>query len=265
MSHLILEVIYLLPREARKISRSGVYHLMLRGINQQTIFEEDEDKLKFLETLKKYKKITGFELYGYCLMDNHVHLLIKEGEEAIANVIKRVSSSYVYWYNMKYQRVGHLFQERFKSENVEDDRYFFTALRYIHQNPLKAGLAKDIFTSMWTSMNEYMRKGELVDIDRALNQISSDRKAALKWFIHYMQESNKDQCLEYKVRFRLSDNQVRIYLHEMGISNNSLLQRMDRENRDAVLLQIKKLEGVTIRQISRITGISKSVIDRIGT
>ena len=95
-----------MPRSARKKSRSGVYHIMLRGVNRQTIFEDDEDKSKFLETLKKYKDISKYHLYSYCLMDNHVHLLVRESEETISEAIKRISSSYVYWYNLKKRDAG---------------------------------------------------------------------------------------------------------------------------------------------------------------
>jgi len=73
-------------------------------------------------------------------MGNHVHLLIKEGKEVLSNTMKRIGASYVHWYNWQYNRKGHLFQDRYKSEAVEDDAYFLTVLRYIHQNPLKAGL-----------------------------------------------------------------------------------------------------------------------------
>lgn len=88
-------------------------------------------------------------------MDNHIHLLIREGDEPIGRLIKRISSSYVYWYNAKYVRCGHLFQERFKSEIVELKRSFLTVLRYIHQNPVKAGLATNVFEAGWTSINVY--------------------------------------------------------------------------------------------------------------
>jgi putative transposase len=101
-----------MARQARKRSGSGIYHLMLRGINQQTIFEEDGDGQRFIQTLGYYKAIGNYMLYGYCLMNNHVHLLIKETEESTFQAIKRISSSYVYWYNRKYDRCGHLFQER---------------------------------------------------------------------------------------------------------------------------------------------------------
>ena len=66
-----------MPRQARRKSESGIYHIMLRGINKQVIFEDEEDNFKFLETLKKYKAISGYKIFAYCLMSNHVHLLLK--------------------------------------------------------------------------------------------------------------------------------------------------------------------------------------------
>ncbi|MGJ9382072.1 transposase [Salipaludibacillus sp. CF4.18] len=252
-----------MPRKARKKSSTGVYHVMLRGINRQTIFEDDEDKSKFIATLAKYKEVSGFQLYGYCLMDNHVHLLVKEMKECVSIALKRISSSYVYWYNKKYERCGHLFQERFKSENVESEAYFIIALRYIHQNPLKAGLVKSVWESDWMSIDEYVHKVKFTDIDRALNLFSINRKTAVGRFVAYMQETNDDQCLDLEERVKFSDNQVREFLRAAGVKSNSMLQQMDMENRNAVVSTLKKRKGVSIRQISRITGISKSVIDRI--
>ncbi|MBE6563266.1 MAG: hypothetical protein E7660_05975 [Ruminococcaceae bacterium] len=126
-----------MPRQARIKSKSGIYHVMLRGINQQQIFEEPEDYYKFLEIVEEYKAVSEFELYAYCLMGNHIHLLIKENKEPIEQIFKRIGGKFVYWYNIKYQRVGHLFQDRFKSEPVETNDYLLTVIRYIHQNPLK--------------------------------------------------------------------------------------------------------------------------------
>lgn len=250
-----------MPRKARRKSRTGIYHIMLRGINKQTIFEDEEDKIQFLKTLKKYKDISKYQLYSYCLMDNHIHLLLKESKETVSEVIKRISSSYVYWYNQKYERCGHLFQERFKSEVVEKKVYFLKVLRYIHQNPTKAGLANNIFEGKWTSINEYISKATIVDIDLGLSLFSSDKEKAIKLFMKYMAESNDDQCLEDKVK--ISDSEVIEYLYKLGVSNISELQKMEKEKRDDILARLKELEGVTVRQLSRITGISKSIIYRI--
>lgn len=236
---------------------------MLRGVNRQTIFEDEEDKQQFIETLGRFKSGNKYELYGYCLMDNHVHLLLKEKDDRVSVLIKRISSSYVYWYNMKYHRCGHLFQERFRSENVENTAYFRTVLRYIHQNPLKAGLVTNVFDSKWTSIHEFIEGKNIVDTEFPLLLFSKDRNRAIYLFIEYMQQVNNDQCLDDIVFIRLSDNEVRTHMKEWGISHTSQLQNMDKENRNAILARLKKIEGVTLRQLARITGISKSVIQRV--
>jgi REP element-mobilizing transposase RayT len=134
-------------RKSREKSSSGIYHIILRGINRQSIFEDDEDRLTLLASLKRYKEISQCRIFAYCLMDNHVHILLQEIKEPIGMIIQRISSSYVMWYNRKHERCGHLFQERFKSEAVETDSYFLTVLRYIHQNPIKAKIVND--TADW--------------------------------------------------------------------------------------------------------------------
>ena len=92
----------MMPRTPRQKSDSGIYHIMLRGINQQIIFEDDEDYIKFIDTLKSYKAISGYEVFAYCLMSNHVHILLKVGKEDLDVIMKRIAGSYVYWYNWKY-------------------------------------------------------------------------------------------------------------------------------------------------------------------
>ena len=101
-----------MPRKARIVSATKIYHVMLRGVNQQLIFEDEEDFQYFITILSTCKEICGYKIFAYCLMSNHIHLLIEEGEEALAKIIKRICNRYVYWYNHKYDRIGHLFQRR---------------------------------------------------------------------------------------------------------------------------------------------------------
>ncbi len=118
-----------MPRTARKRSESGIYHIILRGINRQAIFNDDEDRKKFKDTLRRYKEVCEFYLYGYCFMGNHLHLLLSVGHEPLEQIMRRI---------------GNLFQDRFKSEPVESDAYLLTVLRYIHLNPVKAGMVKEV-------------------------------------------------------------------------------------------------------------------------
>jgi putative transposase len=252
-----------LPRNARNISESGVYHIMLRGINRQAIFEDDEDIQRLLETIVRFKEISKYELYAYCIMSNHVHLLIKETEESVSNTIKRISGSYVFWYNKKYERCGHLFQDRFKSEAVDNDEYFLTVLRYIHQNPIKAGLVKDNSDYKWSSYNEYIKEAVVINKDFVLKMFSSDKKKAMEMFSKFNYQNNIDICLEDEDKIRVSDIELRDKFAQLGITNANEFKQLEKRKRDDILKNLKSIEGVTIRQLSRVTGISKSVINRI--
>ena len=253
----------IMVRVSREMSRTGMYHIMLRGINKQNIFEEDEDRYKFLEILKYFKGICKYELYSYCLMSNHIHILLKELDDTVSIAIKRISASYVLWYNKKYDRSGHLFQERFKSEPVNDEGYFIRVLRYIHQNPIKAGMTNSLLETKWTSHYDYISEPNLVDIDFVLELFSPKRDKAIDLYISYMNEDNEDECLDLDNKIVLSDNDVLTYLRSLGVENISALQQMDLASRNDIIKKIKNLDAISLRQISRITGISKSVIGRI--
>ena len=245
-----------MPRQARRKSESGIYHIMLRGINQQQIFEDEEDGFRFLETLSKYKEQCGYEIYAYCLMGNHVHILLKEGKENLTLVLKRIAGSYVYWYNWKYRRCGHLFQDRFKSEPVEDDAYFLTVIRYIHQNPIKAGICKNIDGYKFSSYNEYINKPNLVNVDFCLGIIDKEQ------FIEFNNEFNDDICLDIRDDdFRLTDDEaLKIIWKICKCKSVSDFQKLDKIKRNYYIEKLYK-HGLSIRQISRLTGLSRKIVE----
>ena len=244
-----------MPRQARKKSRSGIYHIMLRGINKQVIFEDEEDNSKFLETLKNYKAISEYKIFAYCLMSNHIHLLLKVEKEDIDLIIKRRASSYVYWYNWNHKRNGHLFQDRFKSEVVEDDSYFLTVIRYIHRNPIKAGTTKNIDGYKYSSYNEYIKEPIMVDTDFCFKIIDREQ------FVDFNKEDTKDVCLEIEGdSFRLTDDEAKEVIYK--ISNCKTItefQNLTIDKRDKYL-KILRNQGLSIRQISRLTGIGFNIV-----
>ncbi|WP_312423636.1 transposase [Anaerospora hongkongensis] len=252
-----------MSRQARVKSVTGIYHVILRGINKQNVFDDHEDKKRFIDTLLYYKRISGYEVYSYCLMDNHIHLLIREKNEFIAQIIKRISSSYVYWYNQRYDRCGHLFQERFKSEAVESNEYLLTVLRYIHQNPVKAGITKNLEDYLWSSYDEYIGNPRIVDTDFPLSLFSEDKVRAIDLFKGYIKEKSAEDCLEYKWRAAIADADIIGCLRELGFANGSDVQKLNKNQRDDVIKKMKEVPGITIRQLARITGITKSSIGRI--
>ena len=131
-----------MPRVQRVKGEFSTYHVVQRGNEKKKIFRDDEDKAKFLETLAKAREKYNFLLYAYCLMDNHIHLLVNDNGNDISKLMKSINVSYVSYFNRAYQRCGHLFQDRFKSELVKDDRYLLEVSRYIHNNPVKAKMVE---------------------------------------------------------------------------------------------------------------------------
>jgi REP element-mobilizing transposase RayT len=244
-----------MSRTARKKSSTGIYHIILRGINRQTIFNDEEDNNQFLRVLETCKKASGFQLYGYCLMGNHLHLLIKEEKEELEKIFKRIGTRYVYWYNEKYDRSGHLFQDRYRSEPVEDDRYFLAVLRYIHQNPIKAGLCKAVDGYRWSSYREYIEDRGITDRE-FVNQLVD--KTGFSAVMSQIIDDDIPDLEEPKKKLKDGELIQRI---ERGFGiQSAMIQQEPKEKRDNLLREILKLEGVTTRQLSRVTGISTNII-----
>ena len=247
-----------MPRIARQKSMSGIYHVMLRGINRQLIFEERQDNEKFLEILLQCQEISQFKIYGYCLMGNHLHLLIKVEHEDLNQIFKRIGARYVYWLNFKYKRCGHLFQDRFRSEPVENDAYFFTVLRYIHQNPIKAGHCRNLVDYPWSSYREYLSSPSITDTSFSLSIMNRQQ------FIDFNEAQSSDQCLELPaIVHRLSDEEAMLIIKETCFTKNaSDFQHFDQEKRNSMLKALKTC-GLSIRQLSRLTGVSKGIIENV--
>ena len=129
-----------MPRKPRVISSTGIYHITLRSINQHIIFEEEADFQKFLFILADCKKKIDIDIYAYCLMNNHIHLLLHSTPNNLASFFQSFGSRFVRWYNNKYSRSGHLFQDRFFSVPVETASQYLSTLIYIHNNPVKANI-----------------------------------------------------------------------------------------------------------------------------
>lgn len=254
-----------MPRRAREKSENGIYHIILRGNSKQEIFHDNEDFIRFLDTLDRYKAKTNLKVYGWCLMNNHVHLLLEKGEEELSATMKRIGVSYVWFYNRKYETVGHLFQDRFKSEIVDSDQYLMTVIRYIHQNPVKAGLVKNPADWKWSSCSEYYGKkthyAHLLDSNFILGMFAEDRNTAIRQFTEFNEAVNDDKCLDDDIRIRLKDEEATEEIKKVMAGFDLVeIKNLPKEQRDEILSRIKGIEGITQRQAARILGISPNLI-----
>ncbi|NLO48142.1 MAG: transposase [Clostridiales bacterium] len=250
-----------MPRHARKLSSTGIYHILLIGINQQQIFKDREDNEKFIKVLAECKKISEYRLYAYCLMGNHLHLMIKVNKEPLGQIFKRICGRYVYWYNAKYHRAGHLFQDRFKSEPIEDDECFLRVLRYIHQNPVKAKLVNKIADYPYSSYPSYRntKDNHLVDADFLPGKMNKEQ------LVKFHSESSEDTYLDItEGPIRLTDEQATEIIRKVTKGENlSAFHVLENKMRNNIISKLKN-EGLSIRQISRLTGISKGIVERGG-
>lgn len=197
-----------MPWEARKQSETNVYHVMLRGNGQRQILLNAQDNEHFLEILSTCKATSSFEVYAYCLMGNHVHLLMRTNEkgEPLSHIFRRFGAQYVYWYYSKYERMGHLFQDRFLSEPVEDDKYLLSVVRYIHQNPMKAGMTHDMAEYPCSSYREYLEPKPEQVTDVAFIHGMMEREA----FIAFHERTDDFQYLDVQpIHPKMSDEQVK--------------------------------------------------------
>ncbi|WP_234978337.1 transposase [Bacillus tuaregi] len=257
-----------MPREARTKSKTGIYHIIWRGANRQEIFHDNMDWIQFLDILKKYKIRCHLVIYSWCLMGNHAHLLIKEGSEDISNTMKRIGISYAKYYNWRYITTGHLFQDRFKSENVETISYLLKVVRYIHQNPVNAGIVNCAEEWKWSSCRGYYGKSiypsNMLDYQLILMKFSSNLFKARVRFKEFNERKNNDKCLDEPMNGkRLSDEQARLEIKKrLGTVEIAQVKSLPKLERNEVLRKVKEIDGLSLRQIARIFGVSLSLVFR---
>ena len=245
-----------MSRLSRNYSESGVYHILFRGVNQQNIFEEKQDYIKLLETIDNVKKDMHFELYAYCFMSNHAHLVIKEAKNKdISLIMKRILTKYARWYNIKYKRSGALIANRYKSVPVEVDEYFLHLIRYVHQNPLKAGIVENIKDYPYSSYNEYLSGCILTNTEFVLGMLNLPEFVEFHSmmeninFIVSDRKKKTDEALVFKIN------------NTFNIQNPKDIAKLDKMKRNEIIKILK--QEFPARQIQRITSVSRGVIAKL--
>jgi REP element-mobilizing transposase RayT len=251
-----------MPRSIRARSETGLYHATVRGVGQQRLFEEDEDYAYFLNVVGDACDMSGNRVLAYCLMTNHAHLLVEEHPGTISNLFRRVGTRYAAWFNKKYDHEGHVFQGRFHSEPVQDDAYFTTVVTYIHLNPVRAGLSPTASDYPWSSRRVLdTETDKLVDVDRLRELADLAALRALET------SSAADQDLPRPSRGRRprhTDAQADDMLKEVSAcASTAEFQALPAPEQAVAVVALRDC-GVAIRQVARITGLPKGLIERWG-
>jgi putative transposase len=140
-----------MPRPLRPIADGLVYHLVNRGNNRQAVFRKPADYAAFLAALGELKERKPFELYGYCVMSNHFHLLLRPTGDSVSRIVQSLLISHTQRYHKHHRSGGHVWQGRFKSPVIQNDEHLLTVLRYIEANPLRAGIVENAADYRWSS------------------------------------------------------------------------------------------------------------------
>jgi len=245
---------------------------MLRGNERKDIFIDNEDKEKLIKIILHKKADETFKLYAYCIMDNHLHLIVKEQKETISQIIKKIAISYAYYFNNKYKRVGHLFQDRYKSETIEDEPYLLSVIRYIHNNPEKAGITKKE-KYKWSSYSNYTvllnHHREIPEIKEILKMFSSDKERALKKFIYYSNQYEEKNFLEMKETIKSEIDEENVnefiqgYLQSKNLKKEDLKRREHTQQKKDLIQQLTKRSNLSKRKIAILIGVNRETVRKV--
>lgn len=177
-----------MPRKRRFWEQGRCYHIMLRGIDGRAIFVDDSDRCKFTLFLQEASELHNFRVHAFCLMSNHIHLLCEPLEEALGTGVHRFTMRYAQYYNRRHQKRGYVFQGRFRSILVEDGCYMRRLVRYIHLNPIEAGLSLKPEDYHWSSHNAYFGRTNFtwLEKERVLSHFGKTLHAAVTYFADFM-------------------------------------------------------------------------------
>lgn len=265
-----------MPRQMRKLSKSRVYHVIIRGNERKKIFLDDDDRTRFIDTLWDKKKEKQFLVYAYCLMDNHVHLVVGEGDNTISKVMQGINTSYAYYFNKKYGRTGHLFQDRFRSEVIESDDYLLAAVRYVHNNPVKARIATEPSAYKWSSYNCYLNRDDSgkgrIEKETILGMFSGDKDKAIELFIGYTNEGNEDVFIDHKDALEegrmIFDEKgarsfIKVFCKERSQEVELAVLLENKNLRDDLIRELKQKSNLSVRQIAGLLGVNRGVVQRV--
>ncbi len=247
-------------RKPRRIAESGIYHVIARGAGRQIIFEDDIDRCRYLKDLERFSARKDIQIIAWCLMSNHVHLLLEGDMHCVSSLIQTLCSEYAQYFNNRHDRVGPLFQGRYKSEPVDSDEYLITVIRYIHNNPEKAGISS-AREYRWSSYAEYINTPIRCKTEIALGIIGSVEQFIALSEMEADASSSKVMGCQSTRKFD-TDELVERAIALLGKESFRRLKSYSKEDRDNALGTLRA-SGMSIRQIERITGIGRGIISRV--
>lgn len=244
-----------MPRLSRKDLISEVFHIMIQGINKEYIFEYNENKEKFIKIFKH--KIKEFHIISisYCVMDNHVHMLLYAPDiNEVSKFMHRINTTYAKWYNWKNERVGYVFRDRYKCEQILDLHHFFSCIQYIHNNPVRAEIVEKPEEYQYSSYLDYVSNKVIFNME-LLNSLNISKEG----FRDIVIDSKK----VYVDGFAKLDPQIIIKNYLKDINYKGKKHGLDKENLKRLATLLKEDCKIGYKEIADKLGISRSSLYRL--
>ena len=257
-----------MPRKPRRPSNTGIYHVMIRGNEKKDIFADDKDKKKLVKVLKNTKAEGACNIFAFCIMNNHAHFVMEESGKDISNIMKSINTCYAAYYNRKHDRVGHVFQDRFKSEPVENERYLLQVIRYVHNNPVKAEVVSKPEDYLWSSYRQYIdsdrMQDDFISMEPVLELYGKNKVSAITKLIDFTRGNDEKEFLDVHdgdAKSREMHRAIEDFLNSNKIDRDNL--KNDLQIRNKLILMLREEYGFSIRSIEKEMGINRNIIQRV--
>lgn len=253
-----------MSRQARQYCESGIYHVMMRGSSHQPIFASDDDKRLAVGLLQKKTAEAECKIYAYCVLDNHLHILIRGEGVGLSTAIKKFGISYASYYNSTYNKIGHVFQDRFRSECISNDAHLVTVLRYIHFNPEKAKICK-MEDYPWSSYPSYLEGKHSDGMRELLEYFAPEYKKALDNFRLFHQEVIAEDAVSAKIKEVDYDMAGRVLAENIKLLRRIAAgDKIDKNELKPLLKELHEEAGLSLRQIAVRTGLNRELVRKLG-
>lgn len=244
-----------MARILKKNINTSFFHIMVQGINKEYIFNSNEDKKKYMKIMGEIKEEIDIVILSYCIMDNHTHMLFHEEKiNQLVKFMQRINLLYAKYYNKKYNRVGYVFRDRYKTQPIYTEKHLYTCVKYIHNNPIKANLCdkpenydyssyrKNIFYTD-TELEKNVRK---IILAKDNQENESDEFTLLE-----MEQDKEEKCKELLDKMMI----------ENSIAQYNL--RNDREWLRKIVKELKYNYDISFRTMEKVMGIGRETLRKM--
>jgi len=250
-----------MPRKPR-LEIPGYYHIINRGVEKRKVFLEKADYEQFEELMCHYAGEHGITIHNYCLMSNHYHLLLEISEENLSHFMRQLNMNYAIYFNKKYERVGHLWQGRFKSWYVPNEAYLYTLMRYIEQNPLTAGMVKELGNYPYSSYRHFFEASPMSHCLKeswVVKRYRGDAEAIRAFFEYPVDPSDLREMREASSLIEASNQEKKPDIKRL---EEELTKAEGTKERNQCILEAYE-SGYSQHLIAKVLGLNQSTVQRI--